>query len=80
MPDRATLPTGPDRGYRRGMRPKTFFVLLVIAAAYILGARAGRERYDQIVASMTAFWNNPDVKKARKQAKKQAEKARKRYA
>jgi hypothetical protein len=61
------------------MRPKTFFVLIAFAAAYVLGSRAGRERYDQIVDSLTAFWNNPDVKKARKNAKKQAEKARKRY-
>ena len=62
------------------MRPKTFFVLLMIAAAYILGARAGRERYDQIVDSVSAFWNDPTVKKARKNAKKQTEKARKRYS
>jgi hypothetical protein len=62
------------------MRPKTFFVLLIIAVAYVLGARAGRERYDQIVDSLTAFWNNPDVKKARKSAKKQAAKARKKYS
>ena len=62
------------------MRPKTFFVLLIVAAAYVLGARAGRERYDQIVDSMTAFWNSPDVKKARKNAKKQAEKARRKYS
>ena len=62
------------------MRPKTFFVFLLIAAAYILGARAGRERYDQIVDSMSAFWNSPDVKKARKSAKKQAVKARKKYS
>lgn len=61
------------------MRPKTLFVLLIIAAAYILGARAGRERYDQIVDSVTAFWNDPTVKKARKNAKKQAVKARKKY-
>ncbi|WP_426625793.1 hypothetical protein ACPPVW_07000 [Leifsonia sp. McL0607] len=62
------------------MRPKTFFVLLIIATAYLLGARAGRERYDQIVDSVTAFWNDPTVKKARKDAKKQAEKARKKYS
>lgn len=52
----------------------------MIAAAYILGARAGRERYDQIVDSVSAFWNDPTVKKARKNAKKQTEKARKRYS
>ena len=62
------------------MRPKTFFVLLIIAVAYVLGARAGRERYDQIVDSVSAFWNDPTVKKARKNAKKQAEKARKKYS
>lgn len=62
------------------MRPKTFFVFLIVVTAYILGARAGRERYDQIVDAMTAFWNSPDVKKARKSAKKQAVKARKKYS
>jgi hypothetical protein len=62
------------------MRPKTLLVLVAVAAAYVLGARAGRDRYEQLVGSVTAFWNSPDVQKARKQAKKQAEKARKRYA
>ena len=62
------------------MRPKTFLVFLIIVTAYILGARAGRERYDQIVDAMTAFWNSPDVKKARKSAKKQAVKARNKYS
>ncbi len=74
------LPTARSEGYRRDMRPKTFFVLLIIVAAYILGARAGRERYDQIVDSLTAFWNSPDVKKARKNAEKQTAKARKKYS
>ena len=60
------------------MRPKTIFVLVLLAAAYILGARAGRERYEQIVDSVSSFWNDPTVKKARKKAKKQADKARKR--
>jgi hypothetical protein len=54
------------------MRFKTFLVLLVIAAAYVLGARAGRERYDQIVGAVTSFWNDPDVKKTRKKLKKAA--------
>lgn len=62
------------------MRPKTLVILLVVAAAYLLGARAGRERYEQITEAVTSFWNSPDVKKARKKAKAQAEKARKRYA
>ncbi|ANF32095.1 hypothetical protein A0130_10795 [Leifsonia xyli] len=62
------------------MRPKTLVILVVVAAAYLLGARAGRERYEQITEAVTSFWNSPDVKKARKKAKAQAEKARKRYA
>lgn len=62
------------------MRPKTLFVLVLLAAAYILGARAGRERYEQIVGSVTSFWNDPDVKTARKKAKRAADKARKRLS
>ena len=62
------------------MRPKTLLILAVVAAAYLLGARAGRERYEQLIEPLTSFWNAPDVKKARKKAKAQAEKARKRYA
>lgn len=62
------------------MRPKTLLVFVIIAAAYLLGARAGRERYDQIVGSLTSFWNDPEMQKARKKAKRQAEKARKRLS
>jgi len=62
------------------MRGKTFFVLIAIAVAYILGARAGRERYEQLTDVVSSFWNAPDVKKARKKAKAQAEKARKRLS
>jgi hypothetical protein len=58
------------------MRSKTFFVLVAIAAAYLLGARAGRDRYEQIVGSFSSFWNSPDVTAARKKAAKQAVKAR----
>ncbi|MFF2050980.1 hypothetical protein ACFVU2_05205 [Leifsonia sp. NPDC058194] len=52
------------------MRFKTFLVLIVIAVAYVLGARAGRERYQQIVGAVTSFWNDPNVKKTRKKIKK----------
>ncbi len=36
---------------------------LVIGAAigYVLGARAGRKRYDQIVSSVSRLWNDPKV-------------------
>lgn len=36
---------------------------LVIGAAigYVLGARAGRKRYDQIVSAVSRLWNDPKV-------------------
>ena len=38
-------------------------VLLLAAAGagYVLGARAGRERYDQISSSVGRLWGNPKV-------------------
>ena len=38
-------------------------VLLLAAAGagYVLGARAGRERYDQISSSVSRLWGNPKV-------------------
>lgn len=59
------------------MRPKTIVVILIALAAYLLGARAGRERYEQIKKAVTSFWNDPTVKKARKEAYREAGKARK---
>lgn len=52
------------------MRFKTFLVLIAIAGAYVLGSRAGRERYEQIVGAVSSFWNDPNVKKTRKKLKK----------
>jgi hypothetical protein len=62
------------------MRGKTFLILIALAVAYLLGARAGRERYEQLTGAVSSFWNAPDVKKARKKARAQAEKTRKRLA
>lgn len=62
------------------MRSKTFLVLIALAVAYLLGARAGRERYEQLTGSLSSFWNAPDVQKARKKARAQAEKTRKRLS
>jgi hypothetical protein len=36
-------------------------LLLGLAAGYVLGARAGRERYQQIVESYNNFMGNPKV-------------------
>ena len=38
------------------------------AAAYVLGARAGRERYDQISAGARSLWRDPRVQKKASQA------------
>ncbi|MEO7146516.1 MAG: hypothetical protein ABIW81_01925 [Terrimesophilobacter sp.] len=58
---------------------RKFFTWLGIGVigliAYIYGAKAGRERYREITATLEALWNDPRVKKARKQAHKQADKA-----
>ena len=43
---------------------KKLTVLVVGAAGYVLGARAGRERYEQIKRQATKAWNNPTVKSA----------------
>ncbi|KRC46940.1 hypothetical protein ASE16_16250 [Leifsonia sp. Root227] len=59
------------------MRPKFLIILVIAGIAYVLGARAGRERYEQISTAVTSFWNDPNVKKARSEAKKNVNKARK---
>ncbi|GAA4159456.1 hypothetical protein GCM10022286_13870 [Gryllotalpicola daejeonensis] len=60
---------------------RKFFTLLVLGilafVAYTYGAKAGRGRYREISAGIDALWNDPRVKKARKQALKRAEKAAK---
>jgi hypothetical protein len=40
-------------------------ILLVVGlgVGYVLGARAGRGRYDEIVAKVQGFWNDPRVQK-----------------
>lgn len=43
---------------------KKLTVLVIGAAGYVLGARAGRERYEQIKRQATKTWNNPTVKHA----------------
>ena len=40
-------------------------ILLIVGlgAGYVLGARAGRERYDQISGAVGKLWNSPQVQK-----------------
>jgi len=42
------------------MRGKLIF-LAAGATGYVLGARAGRERYDQIASAVGRLWGNPKV-------------------
>ena len=43
------------------MRGK-ILIVTGLAVGYVLGARAGRERYEQIKRAATKFWNDPRVK------------------
>lgn len=47
-------------------------LLAVGAAGYVLGARAGRERYEQIAFQAQRFWTNPKVQRASQQAQEYA--------
>ncbi len=44
------------------MRGKVLFVAGV-AVGYVLGARAGRKRYEQIKAAATKVWESPGIQK-----------------
>ena len=43
---------------------KKLTMLVVGAAGYVLGTRAGRERYEQIKQKATTLWNDPKVQSA----------------
>ncbi|MCG8926829.1 hypothetical protein V1227_19890 [Lentzea sp. DG1S-22] len=47
-------------------------ILVGAAIGYVLGAKAGRERYDQIVRLWHRFVENPTVRKTASQAKDKA--------
>jgi len=42
------------------VRSKLMF-LIGLAAGYVLGTRAGRERYEQLKAGAERLWTNPSV-------------------
>ena len=58
------------------MRSRFLVIALAVGGAYLLGARAGRGRYEQITGAMSSLWNDPSLKKAIAEAKAQAQKAR----
>ncbi len=43
-------------------------VIAGVAVGYVLGARAGRDRYEQIEAKVRGVWRDPRVQKAKDQA------------
>jgi hypothetical protein len=45
------------------MRGKLIFITGV-GVGYVLGTRAGRERFDQMVAQARKFWESPTVQEA----------------
>ncbi|ROR65503.1 hypothetical protein [Agrococcus jenensis] len=46
------------------MRGRILFVI-GLGAGYVLGAKAGRQRYEQIASTADKLWNSPSVKKQR---------------
>ena len=50
------------------MRGKLIFITGV-GVGYVLGTRAGRERFDQMVAQARKFWESPTVQQQVEQAK-----------
>lgn len=49
------------------MKTKLLFVA-GLGAGYVLGSRAGRERYEQIRSAAENFWNDPKVQRGIDQA------------
>jgi hypothetical protein len=59
---RRVPPPRPSLSQRRSPSTKSKLGLAVgLVAGYVLGARAGRERYDQIAEQGRRFWQRPEV-------------------
>ncbi len=50
------------------LKGKLLLIGLGVGVGYILGAKAGRERYDQIAKAASTVWNAPIVKAGRDSA------------
>ena len=48
------------------MNPRILALAAGVAIGYVLGARDGRERYEQMKAKATQLWENPRVVRARR--------------
>lgn len=54
---------------------KKLMLLAVAGAGYVLGSRAGRERYEQIKSQASRTWNSPTVQDAAETVQSQAKQA-----
>jgi hypothetical protein len=54
------------------MKKSLLIIAVGLGVGYILGARAGRERYDLIVEKVSGVWEDPRVAKARQEAARYA--------
>ncbi|GAA4679429.1 hypothetical protein [Frondihabitans cladoniiphilus] len=59
------------------MKPRFIVIAIIAFIAYVFGAKAGTSRYREITGAFSSVWNDPKVKKARKQAAKDVAKGRK---
>jgi sRNA-binding protein len=50
------------------MKKSLFVIAFGVAVGYVLGARAGRERYEEIVGRVNGVWQDPRVSRARREA------------
>jgi hypothetical protein len=55
---------------------KTVWLTVGFAAGYVLGAKAGRERYEQIARATREFLNTPEITEAQAKVKQMAERGR----
>jgi ADP-ribosylglycohydrolase len=55
---------------------KTVWLTVGFAAGYVLGAKAGRERYEQIARATREFINTPEIAEAQAKVKQMAERGR----
>lgn len=54
------------------MNPRILALAAGLAVGYVLGTRAGRERYDRLVAAVRTVWDDPRVAQARRDVEQYA--------
>jgi hypothetical protein len=54
------------------MKKSLLIIAFGVAVGYVLGARAGREKYDALVEKANGVWQDPRVAKARRDAARYA--------